>query len=108
MAGSLESRLGNIGRAVHHHHHHHHWRACGGHGPGPIGDSVTADTSRMEALMRLVRPPRGDPPVVDLARMPLEAIEARLLEVNAELTRLRSHEAELNARLKELRGSKTK
>ena len=41
-------------------------------------------------------------------RMPLEAIEARLLEVNAELTRMRSHEAELNTRLKELRGAKSK
>ena len=59
MAGSLESRLGNIEEL------------CiiiiiiifggGGRGPGPIGDSVTTDTSRVEALMRLVRPPRGDP-----------------------------------------------
>jgi ribosomal protein L29 len=40
--------------------------------------------------------------------MSLEGIEARLLEVNSELTRLRSHEAELNTRLKELRGSKIK
>ena len=57
MAGSLESRLGNIEEL------------CiiiiiiifggGGRGPGPIGDSATADTARMEALMRLVRPPRG-------------------------------------------------
>jgi hypothetical protein len=108
MAGSIESRLGNLeelciiiiiiiigGR----------WP---GHGPGPVGDSVTADTSRMEALMRLVRPPRGDPFASDVTRMPLEAIEARLLEVSAELTRLRSHESELNARLKELRSSKNK
>lgn len=107
MAGSIESRLGNLeelciiiiiiiigGR--------------GGHGPGPVGDSATADISRMEALMRLVRPPRGDPGPVDLARMSLEAVEARLLEVNAELTRLRAHEGELNARVRELRGSKTK
>jgi hypothetical protein len=106
-AGSLESRLSNIeelciiiiiivlggGR--------------GGGGVGPIGDRFSPDTSRMEALMRLVRP-HGDPPVVDLARMPAESIENRLLEVNAELTRLRSHEAELNARLKELRSGKSK
>jgi hypothetical protein len=105
-AGSLESRLSNIeelciiiiiivlggGR---------------GGGGGPIGDRFSPDTSRMEALMRLVRP-HGDPPVVDLARMPAESIENRLLEVNAELTRLRSHEAELNARLKELRSGKSK
>jgi hypothetical protein len=106
MAGSLEARLGNLEEL------------CiiiiiiilggGGRGPGPIGDSATADISRMEALMRLVRPPRGDPFASDVTRMPLEAIEARLLEVNSELTRLRSHEGELNARLRELRGSKSK
>ena len=106
-AGSLESRLSNIEEL------------CiiiiiiifgGGRVPGhgPVGDSVTSDTSRMEALMRLVRPPRGDPPPIDLSRMSLEAVEARLLEVNGELTRLRSQEGELNARLRELRGSKTK
>ena len=106
MAGSLEARLGHLEEL------------CiiiiiiiwggGGRGPGPIGDSVTTDTSRMEALMRLVRPPRGDPGPVDMARLSLEAAEARLLEVSAELTRLRSHEGELNARLKELRGNKSK
>jgi hypothetical protein len=107
MAGSLESRLGNIEEL------------CiiiiiiifggGGRGPGPIGDSVTTDTSRVEALMRLIRrPPIGDSFTSDVSRLSLEAIEARLLEVNAELTRMRSHEAELNTRLKELRGSKTK
>jgi hypothetical protein len=106
MAGSFEQRLGNIEELV----------IIiiiiviggGGRGPGPIGDSATADISRMEALMRLVRPPRGDPGPVDLARMSLEAVESRLLEVSAELTRLRSHEAELNARVKELRGNKSK
>jgi hypothetical protein len=110
MAGSLEARLGNLeelciiiiiiiigGRP---------WPGPGP-GPGP-GDSFATDTSRMEALLRLVRPPRGDPFASDVTRMPLEAIEARLLEVNSELTRLRSHETELNARLRELRGSKTK
>jgi len=56
--------------------------------------------------MRIVRP-HGDSFAVDLARMPVESIESRLLEVNAELTRLRSHEAELSARLKELRGGKS-
>jgi hypothetical protein len=78
----------------------------GGHGPGPIGDSATTDISRIEALMRLVRPPRGDPGPPDIARMSLEVAEARLLEVNAELTRLRAYEAELNTRLKELRRAK--
>ncbi len=109
MAGSLEARLGNLeelciiiiiiifgggGRP--------------GVGPGP-SDSVTTDTSRMEALMRLVRPGViPDPFAADIARLSQEAVESRLLAVNAELTRLRSHEAELNTRLKELRGSKTK
>ena len=101
MAGSLKSRLSNLEEL------------CiiiiiiiwgGGRGPGrpPPSDSIADDTTRMEALMRLVRP-HGDPPAVDLTRMPAESIESRLLQVNAELTRLRSHEAELNARLKELR-----
>jgi ribosomal protein L29 len=44
----------------------------------------------------------------DVAQMPEEAVESRLLEVNAELTRLRSQEAELNARLRELRANKSK
>jgi hypothetical protein len=78
----------------------------GGHGPPVVGDTFTTDTSRIEALMRLVRPPRGDPGPPDIARMSLEVAEARLLEVNAELTRLRAHEAELNTRLKELRRTK--
>jgi hypothetical protein len=105
MVGSVESRLSNIEEL------------CiiiiiiiwgGGRGPHqPPSDSIANDTARMEALMRLVRP-HGDPPVVDLARMSAESIESRLLQVNAELTRLRSQEAELNARLRELRGSKAK
>ena len=103
-AGSVESRISNIEEL------------CiiiiiiiwggGWRGPRPPSDSIADDTTRMEALMRLVRP-HGDPPVVDLARMPAESIESRLLQVNAELTRLRSHEAELSARLKELRGGKS-
>jgi hypothetical protein len=78
--------------------------------PGPVGDSFASDTTRFDALMRLVGrgPPRGDPFASDVSRMPAEAVESRLLEVNSELTRLRSHENELNARLKELRGSQAK
>jgi len=108
MAGSLESRLGNLeelciiiiiivlggGR--------------GGVGPPNPGDSFASDTTRMEALMRLIRRPHGDPFASDIARLSAEAIESRLLEVAAELTRLRSHEGELSARLKELRGSASK
>ena len=106
MAGSFEQRLGNIEELliiiiiiIY----------GGGRGPGhgPVGDSATADTSRFEALRRILPPGIiPDPGPVDLARMSLEAVEARLLQVNAELTRLRSHEAELNARQKELRGAK--
>jgi hypothetical protein len=109
MAGSFEQRLGNIEELliiiiiiIY----------GGGRGPGhpPVGDSVTADTSRMEGLLRLVRPgphiiPDPGPP--DLARLSLEAVESRLLAVNAELTRLRAQEGELNARVKELRGNKS-
>ena len=111
MAGSLEARMGNIEEL------------CiiiiiivlgGGRlpGHGPVGDSAAGDTSRMEALMRIVRgglpgiiPDPGPP---DLARLSLEVVESRLLAVNAELTRLRAQEAELNARVKELRGAKSK
>jgi hypothetical protein len=107
MAGSLEQRLGNIEELliiiiiiIY---------GGGRPGHGPVGDSATADTSRFEALRRVLHPGIiPDPGPVDLARLSLEAVEARLLQVNAELTRLRSHEAELNARLKELRGAKTK
>jgi hypothetical protein len=106
-AGSIESRVGNIeelciiiiiiilGGG---------WRP--GRGPGPVGDSAATDATRLEALMRLVRP-HGDLPAADVAQMPAESIESRLLQVNAELARLRSHEAELSARLKELRGGKS-
>jgi hypothetical protein len=108
MAGSIESRLGNLEEL------------CiiiiiiilgGGRVPGhgPPSDSVTTDTSRLEALRRFLPPGViPDPFAADIARLSHEAVESRLLAVNAELTRLRSHEAELNARLKELRGSKTK
>ncbi len=88
MAGSLEARMGNIEEL------------CiiiiiivlgGGRlpGHGPVGDSAAGDTSRMEALMRIVRgglpgiiPDPGPP---DLARLSLEVVESRLLAVNAEL-----------------------
>jgi hypothetical protein len=108
-AGSFESRLSNIEEL------------CiiiiiivwggGGRGPGHPGpsDSIANDATRMETLMRLVRPgiiPDPGPP--DLARLSLEAVETRLLAVNAELTRLRAQEGELNARVKELRGAKSK
>jgi hypothetical protein len=107
MAGSFEQRLGNIEELliiiiiiIY---------GGGRPGHGPVGDSATADTSRFEALRRVLHPGIiPDPGPVDLARLSLEAVEARLLQVNAELTRLRSHETELNARLKELRSAKTK
>ncbi len=81
-----------------------------GGGVGPIPDPGPTDMTRVEALMRLIRrPPVGDSFTSDISRMSAEALEGRLLEVNSELTRLRSHETELNARLRELRsGSKSK
>jgi hypothetical protein len=106
-SGSVESRLSNIEELM---ISIIIWVIGGGPRgwpPTPIGDRPTPDISRIEAMMRIFRP-HGDPGPTDIARLPLEAVESRLLEVNAEMTRLRSHEAELNARLKELRGNKTK
>jgi hypothetical protein len=80
----------------------------GGGGVGPIPDPMATDMTRFDAVMRALRGRIGDPPAVDLTRMPEEAVESRLLEVNAELTRLRSQEAELNARLREMRANKSK
>jgi hypothetical protein len=108
-AGSLEARLSNLeelaiiiiivvfggGRG-------------GGGGGGPIPDPLATDTSRLEALMRRLRPTPGDSFASDIPRLSAEAVESRLLEVSAELTRLRSQEGELNTRLKELRGSSSK
>jgi hypothetical protein len=107
MAGSLESRLGNLEELliiiiiiV---------LGGGKGGPPPVGDNFASDTTRMEALMRLIRrPPVGDSFSSDISRLSHEAIESRLLEISAELTRLRAHEGELNARLKELRGNSPK
>jgi hypothetical protein len=106
-AGSIEDRLGNleelciiiiiiiIGGG----------RGRGGGGVGPIPDNFATDTTRLQALMNFVRPPHGDPPPPDISRLSAEAIESRLLDLGAEVTRLRSQEGELNARLKELRGN---
>ena len=77
----------------------------GGSGPG-IPDP--AAKTRVESLIRLMRHPHGDPFGSDISKIPLGAIESSLMEVTAELTRLRAREAELNARLKELRGNKSK
>ncbi|MBV9909694.1 MAG: hypothetical protein JOY52_19250 [Hyphomicrobiales bacterium] len=107
MAGSLEQRLGNLeelliiiviiiigGR--------------GGHGPG-IPDPAATDMTRIEALRRFL-PPHIIPDnfATDIARLSVEAVEGGLLAVNTELTRLKAREAELNARLKELRANKAK
>jgi len=101
-AGSLDSRVSNLEEliiiiiVV----------ILGGGRGGPIppkGDPFASDTTRMEALSRLIRWPPPDPYASDITRMSAEAIESKLLEVNAEQTRLRSLEGELNARLKELR-----
>jgi len=74
-------------------------------GHGPIGDSFAADTSRIEALLRLIpgRGPHGDPPVSDLTRLSVTEIEERVHETAAAITRLQAQQNELNARLRELR-----
>jgi len=71
----------------------------GGRGGGtPVGDRFSSDMTRVDAVMKALRGrTHGD----DVTQMPVDAVESRLLEVNAELTRL-------NARLKELRAEKSK
>lgn len=109
MAGSLEARLGNLEELLIIIVIHVLGGGRGGIGPPPVGDNFATDTSRMEGLMRLIRrPPVGDSFSSDISRLSHEAIEARLLEISAELTRLRAHESELGARLKELRGNSPK
>jgi hypothetical protein len=78
-------------------------------GHGPIGDSFAADTSRIEALLRLIpgRGPHGDPPVSDLTRLSVTEIEERVHEVAAAITRLQAQQSELHARLRELRSGQT-
>ena len=73
-------------------------------GGGPVrGDPGPTDLTRINALASFFRP-KGDPPAADIARLSLEAVEAALLEVNAEQTRLRGLESELRRRLEEHRG----
>ena len=76
-------------------------------GHGPIGDSFAADTSRIEALLRLIpgRGPPGDPPVSDITRLSATEIEERSHEVAAAITRLQAQQNELHARLRELRAA---
>ncbi len=73
----------------------------------PIGDSFAADTSRMEALLRLI-PGRGSarrPAVSDITRLSVTEIEERSHEVAAAITRLQAQQNELHARLRELRAA---
>jgi len=74
-------------------------------GHGPIGDSFAADTSRIEALLRLIpgRGPHGDPPPIDITRLSVAELEERVHEVAAAITRLQGQQSELHARLRELR-----
>jgi hypothetical protein len=76
-----------------------------GGGPPQRGDPGPTDMARMNALASLIRQ-RGDPPASDIARLSIEAVETALLEVNAELTRLRGVEGELKRRLEEHRGGR--
>jgi hypothetical protein len=100
MAGSVESRLGNLEELV----------IIiiiiiigggGRGGGGPVGDTFSSDMTRVDAVMRALRGRTHGGHGDDVAQMPEEAVESRLLEVNSELTRL-------NARLKELRANKSK
>ena len=74
---------------------------------GPVGDSFATDTSRIEALLRLIpgRGPHGDPPVSDITRLSATEIEERVHEVAAAITRLQAQQNELHARLRELRAT---
>jgi hypothetical protein len=77
-------------------------------GHGPIGDSFAADTSRMEALLRLIPgrwPPPGDSFATDITRLSVTEIEERSHEVAAAITRLQAQQNELHARLRELRAA---
>jgi hypothetical protein len=77
-------------------------------GHGPIGDSFAADTSRIEALLRLIPgrgPHGGDPAVSDITRLSATEIEERSHEVAAAITRLQAQQNELHARLRELRAA---
>jgi hypothetical protein len=78
----------------------------GGYVPGrpPVGDSFSSDTTRFEALARLVgRGPPGDPFSADISRLSLAEAEDKANEVAATITRLQAHQGELHARVKELR-----
>jgi hypothetical protein len=75
--------------------------------PPPPGDSFASDSVRFEALLRSIRPgpfPPGDSFASDITRASVAELESSLHQVNAELTRLRAREGEINARLKDLRG----
>jgi hypothetical protein len=76
-------------------------------GHGPIGDSFAADTSRIEALLRLIpgRGPHGDPAVSDITRLSATEVEEKAHEVAAAITRLQAQQNELHARLRELRAA---
>jgi uncharacterized small protein (DUF1192 family) len=80
----------------------------GGWRPHPpvIGDSFAADTSRIEALARVIggRGPIPDPFASDITRLSVTEIENRVHEVAAAITRLQAQQGELHARLRELRG----
>lgn len=80
-------------------------RRWGGGIPGVIADRATPDTTRLEALWRVVgnRPQHGDPPATDLTRLTASQIEAAVHDLNAEIVRLRSVESLLNERLREMR-----
>ena len=73
--------------------------------PGPVGNSFAADTTRIDALLRVIggRGPIPDTFASDIPRLSVTEIEERLHEVAAAITRLQAQQGELHARLRELR-----
>ena len=82
--------------------------SSGGWKPNPVGDHFASDSTRLDALSRVIGPhiPKGDPLAADLTRMTVTEVEEKALQVSAEVTRLQGLQGELTARLKELRAKK--
>lgn len=71
---------------------------------GSGGDPPVTDTTRLEALYRILgHGPIGDPFSPDIPRLSAVEVESATHKVNAELVRLKALEAQLQARLKELK-----
>ena len=71
---------------------------------GPSVDPGPSDYARQQALYQAIFPHKGDPFVVDVARLSLAETEEKAHQVASEITRLQALQGELGARVKELRG----